>query len=464
MAAGALVDRCTALFDSQRLPGLAVAVVRRGAEPEYALFGNADVERRWPVTADTVFRIGSVGKTMTAIAVLQLVEAGRVGLDDAVNKHLRSFAITAVAGARDVTVKDLLTHTGGLGPLRRTTDLVRPLTGLAAGIGEAPTLDTYYRDGLRGQTPPGTRWSYANHGFATLGQLVSDVSGEPFADYLARHVFAPLGMSSTSVRLRPDLKGRLAVGYAVKKKGFTRVKFRDIIVEPAGAVFSTPRDMSRYAEALLGGGANSEGRVLEPESVALMMRRHFTGDERLRAGFGLGVMVTELAGHRSIWHTGGWPGFGTMMNLFPDDGGGVLIFANTLGRTMSGVWDGVARVAHAQPEDAQVVAGPPGRPQLAPPLAGTYAPPEPFVEAPIRWALGGGGGFKVVSAGGRLHLRARLPIGPARKPVPMQQSDGDPFVFDAVLAGRRIQLAFRRDDDGAVSGLCVDGLMSFRKL
>lgn len=460
----ALVERCSTLFAAEKLPGLAVAVVRSGREPGFAFLGQANRERQWPVDEQTVFRIGSVGKTMTAIAVMQLVESGAVALTDPVNRHLRRITITPVPGARDVTVEDLLTHTSGLGPLRSTGDLVRPLTGLGTSVGSAPELDDYYRDGLRGLTEPGARWSYANHGFAALGQLVADVSGVPYVEYMKRHVFEPLGMHDTHVRITPDLLGRLAVGYAVKRKGFAPVRYRDVIVEPAGAVFSNSIDMASYVEAVIGGGANRHGRVLEESTLALMTRSHFTCDQRLPGAFGLGFMIDVVAEHRTAWHSGGWPGFATMLYAFPDDAVGVVVFTNALSRRLAVVAQDIARFALGEPSAPTSFNPTLVTPAVATALAGTYAPHERFVNAPIRWAIAGGGGFRVESRDGSLWLRGRIPIGPGRKPAAMEQVGDDPDVFDAAVEGQVHHLAFRRGTDGAVAGLCVDGLLSFRRI
>lgn len=460
-----LAERCATLFAAEKLPGLAVSVVRSGADAQTAFCGHADVARQWPVDAATVFRIGSVGKTMTAIAVMQLVEAGRINLDDAVNHHLRRVRITPPAGSRDVTITDLLTHTSGLGPLRQTSDLLRPLTGLGTTVGAVPEPDEFYRDGLKGLTEPGTRWSYANHGFTVLGQLISDVSGAPYREYMATRVFAPLGMSGTALRLTPEIQGHLAVGYAVKKKGFTPVKYRDVIVEPAGSVFSNSIDMSLYLEALLGEGANRHGRVLEPATLALMTRPHFTCDSRLTGAFGLGFMVDEVAGHRTFWHSGGWPGFATMLYAFPDDGFGIVAFANALSRRLATtVAESLARFALDEPAAPTELTATAVGASTAQGLAGTYGPHEPLRVAPIRWAVTGGGGFKVVAKDGTLFLRTRLPVGAGAKPAPLVQTGDDPLVLEALLAGQRYQLAFQAGADGAVHGLCVNGLLSYRKL
>src|SRR5918992_2858055 len=191
-------------FNRQPLAGLAVGVVRDGELVYERGLGFADVNARRQVTADTVFRIGSISKTMTAIAVVQLVEQGRVGLDDPVNEHLRGYRVEHRPGSPPVTIRHLLTHTSGLGELRQLTDLARPTIGLAAKLDDPlPTLTELYAPVLRAELAPGEKWAYANHGFATLGQLVEDVAGRPFGEHMREAVFEPLGMEQTDF-LRSD--------------------------------------------------------------------------------------------------------------------------------------------------------------------------------------------------------------------------------------------------------------------
>jgi CubicO group peptidase (beta-lactamase class C family) len=221
-------------FNRQPLAGLALGVVRDGELVYERGLGFADVEARRPVTADTVFRIGSISKTMTAIAVMQLVEQGRVGLDDPVNEHLRGYRVEHRSGSPPVTIRHLLTHTGGLGELRRLTDVARPTIGLGGDPAKPlRTLTELYAPVLRAELAPGEKWAYANHGFATLGQLVEDVAGRPFAEHVREAVFEPLGMEHTDFLRSERVRGELAVGYAFGRGRLKPVKDREIVVAPA---------------------------------------------------------------------------------------------------------------------------------------------------------------------------------------------------------------------------------------
>ena len=171
--------------------GLAVAVVRDGGLAWFHGHGVADISSKDPITKDTVFRIGSITKTFTAIAVMQLWEQGLVELDAPANDYLRSFRLIPTdTGFRPATVRHLLTHTAGIGYWLRFSDLLRPGVGSGVRAGRSvPSLADYYRRGLPVEVEPGTKWVYSNHGFAALGQIVQDVTGQPLDRYLRDHVF-----------------------------------------------------------------------------------------------------------------------------------------------------------------------------------------------------------------------------------------------------------------------------------
>jgi CubicO group peptidase (beta-lactamase class C family) len=266
-----LDELAVAAFNRQPLAGLALGIVRDGELAYERGLGFADVGTKRPVTADTVFRIGSISKTFTAIAVMQLVERGRLDLDDPVNEHLRGFRVEHGPGSPPITIRHLLTHTSGLGELRKLTDVARPVIGLGVDVGKPmPTLPELYAPVLRAEIGPEEKWAYANHGFAALGQMVEDVVGRPFADHLREAVFEPLGLRRTDFLRSERVRSELAVGYAFKGKRLKAVKDREIVIAPAGSIFSSVRDLALYAAALIGGGANEHGRVLERETLARM--------------------------------------------------------------------------------------------------------------------------------------------------------------------------------------------------
>ena len=213
---------------------------------------------------DTVFRIGSITKVFTAIAVMQLCEEGLVDLDAPAGNYLRSYELVlARAGFRPPTLRHLLTHTSGIPEVRHIFDLFHP--DLSVKFGEPlPSLAEYYRGGLRVVAQPGTVFAYSNHGFATLGQIIEDVSGTTLERYFQERIFQPLGMSDTGLVRSAPIGARLATGYTLGRRGAQVVPDRDWIGAAVGGMYSTTSDIARFAAALMRGGTNGHGPVLDP--------------------------------------------------------------------------------------------------------------------------------------------------------------------------------------------------------
>ncbi len=310
--------------------GLAVGVVRNGYLEFFYGHGLADIASNTPITEDTVFRIASITKTFTAIAVMQLWEQGLIDLNAPANDYLRAYKlIPAKASFRPATVWHLLTHTAGIREVLHPSGLFRLRDlGETVKLGRpVPSLAEYYQGGLRIDAEPGTRWMYTNHGFATLGQIVEDVSGEPLDRYLREHIFDPLGMADTDLVRSELVQSHLATGYDLRRNGARSVADYELVTVGGGGVYSTARDMARYLAALLGGGANEHGRVLKPSTMATMFEPQYQPDPRI-PGIGLAFSRANLGGHLAVEHDGILPGFDSQIFLAPDDEVGVMAFAN----------------------------------------------------------------------------------------------------------------------------------------
>jgi CubicO group peptidase (beta-lactamase class C family) len=214
--------------------GVAVAVVGDHSTVQYFGHGVADVASGRRVSEDTVFRIGSLTKTMTAVAVMQLCEQGLISLDAPTSDYLRAFQLVPVsAGFGPATVRHLLTHTAGVGYWRRRSDLLlHPGAGSGVTARSVVPLPGYYRGGLTVDVEPGTRWAYSNHGSAALGQIVEDVCGESFGQYLRDHIFGPLGMHHTGLILSEHLRADLATGYTLRRRGLRPVRHHRLVLAP----------------------------------------------------------------------------------------------------------------------------------------------------------------------------------------------------------------------------------------
>lgn len=443
-----------AWVSTKQPPGMGIALLRDGSLLTTLTRGMADVARSQPVTSPTVFRIGSITKTMTALAVMQLWEQGRVDLDAPVDQYLRSYRVAHPDPEMPpITLRHLLTHTAGLGMLRSWRDLFSTHGRLGVPLGQPlPSLPDYYGGLLRAQAAPGAYWSYANHGFATLGQVVEDVSGEPYAGYLHAHVFTPLGMQHSDVLRGAGVAEQLAVGYGW---GTRPVRDLEIVPSGAGSVFASLADMARYAEALLNGGANEQGRVVQGATLERMLRPHYQLHPRL-PGMGLGFILDRLGDEPLAWHNGGWPGFFSLLLLAPRAGAGVVLLTNRLVADGSAEVLGrrIMRVLLDLPEEApshDVVDAATARR-----LAGFYVPDtDPLTR---RLMLVSSGGYEIVRWEDRLELRTLL--GPFRRGVPLRPVE--PGLFRFAHEGQTMLVAVDDVTGDRADGLCVD-LLRYRR-
>ncbi len=439
------------IFNEHTLAGLAVGVVVDGALAHFGSVGLADASAGRPPDADTVFRIGSISKTFTGIAVLQLADEGLLALDDPVNEHLRGFRVEHDdPSTPPVTIRHLLTHTAGLGELRRWSDLVRPTIGLASKLDRPlPSLTDFYAPVLRTELAPGAKWAYANHGFAALGQLVEDIGGEPFAERLRTRIFAPLGMEHTDFLRTGRVRDRLAVGYALRRGGLKPVRDTEIVVAPAGSIFSTTADMALYVAALLNGGAP----LLRPDTFEQMLTPQDGGDPRLPA-MGLAFFLDRLGEHRVAGHDGGWPGFVSSLLVAPEAGIGVVAFTNTTAALAphSLTERALARLLGV-PEPPEPKRPVPASPHLWPELVGLYKP-SPGLGTNFRWWQLLGGEVEVGICGGRLTARSPSPLKVLRRGVRLNAVDhDDPLAFEIRHADVVVPVRFARGENGQVESV-----------
>jgi CubicO group peptidase (beta-lactamase class C family) len=441
--------------------GLAAVLVGPGGATWSAAHGVADIATGTPISEDTVFRVGSITKTFTAVAALQLTEQGLLDLDAPVAERLRSFRLVPDRpGWPPVTARHLLTHTAGLGEVLHARQLLQPVFGEMVRAGRpVPSLAEYYAPGLRGRAEPGTRWRYTGHGFAALGRLVEELAGEPLDRFLRDQVFTPLGMTDTALDPTPRLQARLATGYTVGRGGARPVRSPAQVTAAAGAACSTPRDMARYAAALLAGGANEHGSVLKPETLASMFAPQYRPDPRI-PGMGLAFFRGESGGHPVVEHGGIVPGFDAQLSLAPDDGLGVLALTNGTRRGMfwlpSESGNLLGQLLGAPPE--RIRGDVAHRPELWADLCGWYRLPGPLTDARARAMAGGG--VRVVVRGGRLLLSVLSPVPSGMRGFELHPDDpADPDVFRLDLARYGMgtaRVVFGRDARGHARTVSFD--------
>ncbi|HEY5006426.1 MAG TPA: serine hydrolase domain-containing protein [Caulobacteraceae bacterium] len=309
-------------MNTAQVPGAVVVVVKDGQVLFEKGYGYADYDKRIPVDPrTTLFRPGSTSKLFTWTAVMQLVEQGKINLDAGVNTYL-DFKIPAYHGL-PVTMRQLMTHRAGFSETAR--DLLT--------YGKAPPpLDVV----LRGYVPPrifapNEGPGYSNYGAALAGYIVQRVSGEPFDDYIARHIFAPLDMRHASFAqpLPASLSPDMAKGYETWSK--PGPGFEVIDMPPAGALSATGDDMSHFMIAQLQLGRYGAGQILRPET-ATQMHTSITRSFPDLNGNALGFYQQNINGHRVIAHGGDTNFFHTDLSLFIDDNVGLYVSVNAKGR------------------------------------------------------------------------------------------------------------------------------------
>lgn len=440
--------------------GLAAAVVGPGG-PRFACRGLADIATARPITPETVFRIASITKTFTAIAVMQLRERGLLDLDDPARAHLRSLRF-ATRGFGEPTIRHLLTHTAGLGELAHPWGAVQPDFGESVPAGRPlPTLAALYRGAVALHAEPGTRFVYTNHAPAILGQLVEDVARTPLAAHLAEHVFAPLGMVDTTLVRTPHVRATLATGHEIGTRGVRVVADRDMVTAGAASAYSTPSDLTRYATALLDGGRGPNGRILTPESLAVMFAPQYRPDPRV-PGIGLAFFRHPVGGIDVVGHQGTHPGFHSQLLLAPGRGVGAVLLTN--GAAEADFWLPTAAgglVADALGVDRTAPRRDlPLRPEVWPRLAGRYALPARLTDTRLRGMIGAGA--QVFVAGGRLRLRFLTPIPQLYRGFDLHPDDpDDPLVFraDLGLEGMEpMRFVFAGNGTGPATALLLDAM------
>lgn len=316
-----------AQLQSRDMAGAVVAVVQDGQVLLAKGYGDADVAAKKPVVAgETLFRPGSISKVFTAIAVLQLVEQGKLDLDLDVNEYL-DFAIPKTF-AEPVTLRRLLTHTAGF------EDVLKNL--FVASANEMRPLREY----LIAARPerifrPGIVPSYSNYGLALAGYIVERTSGEPFEKYIASHILEPLRMehSTFAQPLPPALEPAMSKGYVAAAQNAKSFEF--VQAAPAGSLSTTGADMTRFMLALLADGTLDGVTILKPETVRAMETRQLDWPPAVRS-LGLILMEYSSNGQRIVGHAGDTFYFHSDMILIPEARVGLFISYNSAGSRFGG--------------------------------------------------------------------------------------------------------------------------------
>ena len=315
------------------------------------------------------------------------------------------------------------------------------------------------------EVEPGTKWVYSNHGFAALGQIVEDVSGQPLDRYLRDRILDPLGMEHTDLVRSERVRTHLATGYVLRSRGLRPVADREVPTPGGGGMYSTTADIARYVAALLRMAADEHGSVLRPETVATMFRPHFQPDPRV-PGMGLAFELGSEGDHRTVGKTGILSGFHSAIALAPEDGIGVIVLSNTGGLDGRGATVPLAtmllrRLLGLSVDPIRIDIPP--RPETWSKICGWYGPaPGPVTNLFLRALMGAGA--EVVVQGGRLMLKPLTPIPAMRRGFRLYPDDpDDPWVFRTYMPefGMNFRVVF---DGGPMDGTATRLLLDMMTL
>ena len=307
------VDACVqAEMQRQHIPGVALLVARGGKILRAQGYGLANVELQAPVKPQTIFQSGSVGKQFTATAIMMLVEEGKIKLDDSITDYFKG----APATWKQVTIRELLSHTAGFTDYPETFDFRKDYT-------EADLLKIV--EGIPLAFPPGTKWSYSNLGYLTLGVLIHQVTGKFYGDFLQERIFQPLGMTTTRIISEADIIPNRAAGYRLVRGELKNQEWVSPTLNTTadGALYFSILDLAKWDAGLY------TEKVLKRSSLEEMWT-----PARLKNGepnsdhYGFGWEIGSENGHRVIEHGGAWQGFKTQISRYVDDKLTVVVLTN----------------------------------------------------------------------------------------------------------------------------------------
>ncbi len=317
----------------QHIPGISLLVSRDGKIVRAEGYGLSNVELQVPVKPATVFQSGSVGKQFTATAVMMLVEEGKIRLDDPVTTYLKG----APASWNQVTIRELLSHTAGFTDYPKNFDLRKDYT-------EAQLLKIV--EGVPLAFSPGTKWSYSNLGYLTLGIVIHQVTGEFYGDFLRERIFQPLDMTTTRIISEADIVPNRAAGYRLLKGELKNQEWVSPTMNTTadGSLYFSILDLAKWDAALY------TEKVLKRSSLDQMWTVTKLKNGQPNSGhYGFGWFILTKDGHRVLDHGGSWQGFKTHISRYVDDKLTVVVLANLEQADPEIIADHVAKMYLNQP-------------------------------------------------------------------------------------------------------------------
>jgi serine beta-lactamase-like protein LACTB len=373
--------------EARKLPALSIALVDDQKVVWARGYGMQDPKRKVPATAGTVYRVGSVSKLFTDLAVVQLVERGSLDLDAPVTKYLPDFK-PRNRFKKAITLRHLMTHRAGLVRESPVGNYFDPdLPSLAKTVKSLNDTELLHE--------PGTKTKYSNAGIAVVGLVLEQERKQAFAKYLQRTLLEPLGMKSSSFEPLPGITDHLAkaIMWTYHGREFPAPTF-ELGMAPAGSMYSTVLDLSRFLSVLFAKGKRGDEVIIQAKSLETMWTPQFV-KAGTKEGFGLGFLVSQHQGRRRIGHGGAIYGFATDLSALPDDKLGVVVIASCDGANAV-----TSRIANLALDHMLAVKR--GKPLPAIERTSTI-PAKRVAELAGRWK-GKSRGFDLIARSGRLYF------------------------------------------------------------
>lgn len=319
-----------------RIPGLAVGIVHNGKIVYQKGFGYADIESKILITPKTCFRIASISKTFTAVAIMQLFEQGKINLDDCVGKYLPWFkAQTKNSDSNNITIRQVLSHTGGVFRDGNTPHWENDNFPDLAGLKKSISNKSIVFENL-------TRFKYSNFGFALLGEVIKKASDLDYDEYVTKNIIRKLGVERTAPDYSKENDNWLAKGYSRPIPNKEREVFphsRTKAYAPATGFLSNVCDLAKYLAAM-SIKQNNSNILISKESKKEIMREYWaTGEEN--ESYGLGFEIYKIEKRKIVGHGGGFAGFITQISLDMENDIGVVTLTNTNDSSCSSINTGI---------------------------------------------------------------------------------------------------------------------------
>ncbi len=381
-----------------KTPGLSLGLAVRGRPLLCRAYGFRDREAKLPATPRTVYGLASITKSFTALAILQLEEAGRLRVDAPVVRYLPEFRTPNPAWTRRITLHHFLTHSSGLPPLpsiyyASARSLARDPPydpRIARRVGVDPShapIDTYEgmleylaSERYRLLGPPGQSFSYSNEAFGLLGAVIERVTGQSYESYLEEHVLRPAGMRATTfdtgiMRRFPEVTTLYSPKWTGRRHGLVPSEewWEDTCLRACGALRSNVEDMLRYLEIFRTEGKVGRERIVRASSVRRMLTPHVAIEPGVGYGYGITV-VPDFHGTKLVAHSGGLKGISSMFAVLPEKGITGVALSNADGAPADTILQGGVNALLGLPWKTPLVAYPsrPGKASDLRPYAGWY--------------------------------------------------------------------------------------------